>query len=185
MRISYSYSMAHLTEALQPHRQLSGGAGRLMPDHVPGNAARVLCRACADYEQAQVDAAVEAVFAFCQNAAAAWAAQPRAAEAEPAGKAPAGAGRHHAPGGGGRVHPRLCAPRRSAAEHHGGRFTRRRMDAEAACAPFMRRAAWPPYAKRRARRFTSAAKRACAKRRASACARSTLIEPVLDARFYH
>ena len=39
-----------------------------MPDNVPGNAARVLCRACADYEQAQVDAAVEAVFAFCQNA---------------------------------------------------------------------------------------------------------------------
>ena len=31
-------------------------------------AKRVLCKACAGYEQAQVDAAVEAVFAFCPNA---------------------------------------------------------------------------------------------------------------------
>lgn len=68
VRISYSYSMAHLTEALQRIGSFLEELGVLMPDNVPGNAARVLCRACADYEQAQVDAAVEAVFAFCQNA---------------------------------------------------------------------------------------------------------------------
>lgn len=40
----------------------------MMTDALSGQDARVLCRACPDYEQAKVDAAVEAVFAFCPNA---------------------------------------------------------------------------------------------------------------------
>ena len=117
-----------------------------MPDNVPGNAARVLCRACADYEQAQVDAAVEAVFAFCQNAG------------------------RLGPHSRVLLKPNLLAkhpPERAVTTHpaaHGRR---------AACAPFMSRDECPQYAKMRARRSAHKAKRACAKRRASACARSS------------
>lgn len=40
----------------------------MMAFAIQAPAKRVLCKACAGYEQAQVDAAVEAVFAFCPNA---------------------------------------------------------------------------------------------------------------------
>ena len=40
----------------------------MMADGPAAQSAKVLCRACPDYEQKKVDEAVEAVFAFCSNA---------------------------------------------------------------------------------------------------------------------